>query len=82
MPFRSSHRLKDSLRDALLSQTTDVGPGVGPDGFDHGGAFAGARFVLRGGFPREGSHGQHEWQQDLHDHALGLKELKAPSARR
>ena len=43
---RSSHGLKDLLRDTLLSGTTDVGTGVGPDGFDHGGAFAGAQFVV------------------------------------
>jgi len=70
MAFRLPHGLKDPFRQALLSQNTGVGPGVGPDGFDHGGAFAGALCVLCGRFPRGGNHGKHEQQQGLHDRAV------------
>src|SRR6202171_3621992 len=52
MAARLPPGLKDPLRQALLSQNTGVGPGVGPDGFDHGGAFADALCVLCGRFPR------------------------------
>jgi hypothetical protein len=69
MAFRLPHGLKDPLRQALLSQGTGVGPGVGPDGFDHGGAFADT-LVLCGRFPRGGGHGKHEQQQGLHDRAV------------
>jgi hypothetical protein len=69
MAFRLPHGLKDPLRQALLSQSTGVGPGVGPDGFDHGGAFADALCILCGRFPRDGNHGKHE-QQGLHDRAI------------
>ena len=70
MPLRLPHGLKDSLGQALLSQNTGVGPGVGPDGFDHGGALADAFCVLCGRFPRDGKNGKHEQQQGLHDRAV------------
>jgi hypothetical protein len=70
MAFRLPHGLNDPLRQALLSQHTGVGPAVGPDGFDHGGAFADAFCVLCGRFPRGGNHGKHEQQQGLHDRAV------------
>jgi len=70
MAFRLPHGLKDPLRQALLSQNIGVGLSVGPDGFDHGGAFADAFCVLCGRFPRDGNHGKHEQQQDLHDRAV------------
>src|SRR5258706_15735032 len=70
MAFRLPHGLKDPLRQALLSQNTGVGPGVGPDGFDHGGAFAVALCVLSDRFPSEGNHGKHEQQQGLHNPAV------------
>jgi hypothetical protein len=70
MAFRLPHGLKDPVRQALLSQNTGVGTGVGPDGFDHGGAFADALCVLSGRFPRDCNHGKHGQQQGLHDRAL------------
>ena len=57
------HGLKDPLRQPLLSQNTDVEPGVGADGFDHGGAFADALCVLCGRFLRDGNHRNHEQQR-------------------
>jgi hypothetical protein len=61
MAFRLRHGLQNPLRQALLSQNTGVGPGIGPDGFDHGGALADALCVLLcGRFPRGGSHGKHK----------------------
>src|SRR5438445_13825671 len=59
-----------TLRYALLSQNTGVGPGEGPDGFDHGGAFTVALCVLCGRFPHDRNHGKHEQQQGLHHRAL------------
>src|SRR6267378_2425543 len=74
---------KDPLRQALLSQGTGVGPGVGPDGFDHGGAFADT-LVLCGSFPRGGNHGKHEQQQGLHGRAVSNRSTRwtdlAPNA--
>jgi hypothetical protein len=56
---------------ALPSQNTGVRPGVGPDGFDQGGALADALCVLLcGRFPRGGNHGKHKQQQGLHDRAV------------
>ncbi len=46
-------------------------PGVGPDGFDHGGTLADALCVLLcGRFARGGNHGKHKQQQGLHDRAV------------
>ena len=73
MAFRLPHGLKDPLRQGLLSQNTGVGPGVGPDGFDHGSAFADTLGVLCGRFPRDGNDGKHEQQQVLHDGAVSSR---------
>jgi hypothetical protein len=71
MAFRLPHGLKDPLRQAMVSQNTGVGPGVGPDGFDHGDTFADALCVLLcGRFARGGNHGKHEQQQGLHDRVV------------
>jgi hypothetical protein len=69
MAFGLPDGLKNPLRQALLSQNTGVGAGVGPDGFDHGGALAVALCVLCDRFPSDGNHGKHEQQQGLHNHA-------------
>ena len=69
------HGPEDPLRQPVLSQNTDVRPGVGPDGFDHGGAFADAlcilwRILCRR-LPGDDDHAKHEQQQQgLHDRAL------------
>jgi hypothetical protein len=56
--LRLSQGLKDSLRQPLLSPNSDVGPGVGPNGFDHGAAFASC--ILCGRISRDRSHENHE----------------------
>src|SRR5260370_33407176 len=46
MAFRSSHGLQDALRYALRSQKAGVGSRIGPNDFDHRGAFRDALCVL------------------------------------
>jgi len=65
MAFRLPHGLQDALRYALRSQNTG-GSRVGPNGFDHRGAFADALCVLCNCFTCDSN--QHEQQQFLHHH--------------
>src|SRR4029453_5729287 len=73
MTFRSPHGLYDILRYALLSQNTRVGP----NGFDHRGAFADALRVLSHCFTCDSN--QRKQQQFLYHRVVSLPKISSES---